>query len=82
MTFSFACPLPCDYKIKVHAKNHDDAVSAIVREGAMQCRNSEKDCRCDKAHLSMPPMPREQLRSVVRLCMREEREYHDSGQMM
>ncbi len=76
MTYSFACPLPCDHEIKVHAKNNDDAVNAIIGAGAMRCRNSEKECHCDKARLCMPPMPREQLRSIVRLCMKEE---HDAS---
>jgi hypothetical protein len=85
VTYSFACPVPCDYKIKVHAKNHDDAVNAIIRGGAIRCRNSEKDCHCDKARLSMPPMPREQLKSIVQLCMKEEYDAsrpHASGQMI
>jgi hypothetical protein len=85
VTYSFTCPVPCDYEIKVNAKNNDDAVNAIIWAGAMRCRNSEKDCHCDKARLSMPPMPREQLRSIVRLCMKEEHDAssrHASGRMI
>ena len=42
MTYSFACPVPCDHEIKVHAKNNDDAVNAIIRAGAIRCRNMRK----------------------------------------
>jgi hypothetical protein len=45
MTYSFACPVPCDYEIKVYTKNNDDAVNAIIRAGAIRCRNIEKNCR-------------------------------------
>jgi len=74
MTYEFACPVPCDYKIKVHAKNNNDAVDAIIMAGAMRCRNMEKECHCEKARLSMTPIPQEQLRSIVLLCMKEKRD--------
>jgi Cdc6-like AAA superfamily ATPase len=72
MTYSFACPLPCDYEITVHANNNDDAVHTIIMAGAMRCRNIEKNCRCEKARVHLPPVTAEQLRSIVRLCMKEE----------
>jgi len=74
MTYEFVCPVPCDYRIKVHAKNNNDAVDAIIKAGAMSCRNMEKECHCEKARLNMMPIPQEQLRSIVLLCMKEERE--------
>jgi hypothetical protein len=73
MTYEFVCPVPCDYKIKVHAKNNNYAVHAIIMAGAMRCRNMERECHCEKARLSMPPIPQEQLRIIVQLCMQEER---------
>ncbi|MGZ3592888.1 MAG: hypothetical protein ACXWL9_03805 [Syntrophales bacterium] len=72
MTYSFACPVPCDYEIKVHAKNNDEAVNAIIRAGAIRCRNIEKNCHCEKARVSLPPVTAEQLRRIVLLCMKEE----------
>ncbi|MGA2330586.1 MAG: hypothetical protein ABSG75_02390 [Syntrophales bacterium] len=74
MTYSFACPVPCDHEIKVYANNNDDAVNAIIRAGAIRCRNIEKNCHCEKAHIQLPPVPAEQLRRIVRLCMKEEHE--------
>jgi hypothetical protein len=74
MTYSFACPLPCDHEIRVYAKNNDDAVNAIIRAGAIRCRNIEKDCLCEKARIQLPPVPAEQLKRIVRLCMKEEYE--------
>ena len=72
MTYSFACPFPCSHEIKVHAENSDAAVNAIIKAGAIRCRNIEKQCRCKEARLKMPPITDEQLRSIVRLCMEEE----------
>ena len=74
MTYSFACPVPCDHEIKVHAKDNDDAVNAIIRAGAIRCRNVEKNCHCEKARVQLPPVTVEQLRRIVRLCMKEESE--------
>lgn len=72
MTYSFACPVPYDHEITVHAKNNDDAVNAIIRAGAIRCRNIEQDCSCEKSRIQLPPVPAEQLRTIVRLCMKEE----------
>jgi len=72
MTYSFVCPLPCTYEVKVHANSKDDAVNAILKAGAISCRNMEKQCRCEEARIEMPPFTNEQLRVVVRLCMEEE----------
>jgi hypothetical protein len=72
MTYSFACPVPCNYKIKVNAINGDDAINKIIMAGAISCRNSNNRCHCKKANHNMPPIKEEQLRNIVRLCMREE----------
>jgi hypothetical protein len=85
MTYEFARPVPCDYKIKVFAKNNNDAVDAIIMAGAMRRRNMEKECHCEKARLGMPPIPQEQLRSIVQLCMEEERDAssrHSGGRII
>ena len=72
MTYSFACPVPCTYEVKVRANNKDDAVGAILEAGAIRCRNEDKQCRCEDARIEMPPFTEEQLRGIVRLCMKEE----------
>lgn len=71
MTYSFACPVPCGYEIKVYAENNDDAINAIIRAGAIRCRNIEQNCRCEKARVHLPPVTAEQLRNIMRLCMKE-----------
>ena len=72
MTYSFACPVPCNYKIRVDAKNGDDAIKKIIMAGAIRCRNINNRFRCEKANHNMPPIKEDQLRNIVRLCMKEE----------
>ena len=72
MTYSFVCPIPCTYEVKVRASSKDDAVGAILKAGAIRCRNIEKQCRCEEARIEMPPFTNEQLRCIVSLCMKEE----------
>jgi hypothetical protein len=72
MTYSFSCPVPCTYEIKVDATNGDDAINKIIIAGAMSCRNINNRCHCEKASHNMPPIKEEQLKNIVRLCMREE----------
>ena len=72
MIYSFVCPVPCNYKIRVDAKNDDDAIKKIIMAGAIRCRNVRNQCHCEKANHNMPPMKEEQLRNIVRLCMKEE----------
>ena len=47
-------------------------MSAIIGAGAIRCRNTEKNCHCEKARVRLPPVAAEQLRKIVRLCMKEE----------
>jgi hypothetical protein len=72
MIYSFVCPLPCNREVKVAAKNILDAIDKIIIAGAMSCRNLKNKCICEKAHIDMPPIPEEQLKDIVSLCMREE----------
>lgn len=73
MTFySFACPAPCNREIKIVANDDLDAVEKMITAGAMSCRNIDNRCSCKQAHLDMYPIPEEQLRQIVSLCMREE----------
>jgi hypothetical protein len=40
--------------------------------GAISCRNIDSQCSCSRAQVDMSPIPEEQLRHIVSLCMREE----------
>ncbi|MHB8908626.1 MAG: hypothetical protein ACYDAA_07085 [Syntrophales bacterium] len=72
MIYSFACPAPCDRKIKVEAHDNLDAIEKIITAGAISCRNSDTQCSCSRAQIELSPIPEEQLRNIVSLCMREE----------
>jgi hypothetical protein len=72
MTYSFACPVPCNREIRVQAKDNLDAVDKIILAGAISCRNGKNRSICEEARFVMPPMPEEQLRNIVGLCIREE----------
>ena len=72
MTYSFACPIPCNREIKVDARDNVEAVKKIIVAGAISCRNINNQCNCKQAHFNMPPIPEEQLQHIVSLCMREE----------
>ncbi len=72
MTYSFACPAPCNREIKVDAHDNLDAVEKIIMAGAISCRNSDNRCSCKHARIDLSPIPEEQLRRIVSLCMREE----------
>ncbi|MBP8746172.1 MAG: hypothetical protein KBH86_13745 [Syntrophorhabdus sp.] len=72
MIYSFACPVPCNYEIRVEAKNGEDAVTRFIRAGAIRCRNVRKGCFCESAKYNFPPLQEEQLKNIVRLCMKEE----------
>jgi hypothetical protein len=72
MIYSFICPTPCNLEIMVEAKNNLDAIDKIIMAGAISCRNSDNQRICEKAHMDMPPIPVEQLKNIVMLCMRQE----------
>jgi hypothetical protein len=70
--YLFACPAPCNREIKVDASNTCDAVEKIIMAGAISCRNIDNHCICKQAPFDMSPIPEDQLRRIVSLCMREE----------
>jgi len=61
MKYSFKCPAPCNYEVKVEAKNDDEGVGKIIKEG---------EAHRKQAHPDMPPMTEEQLKSIVRSGMK------------
>ena len=62
MKYSFTCPAPCNYQIKVDAQYDDEAVRKIMEEGKIHAK---------KAHPDMPPMTEEQMKSMLRAGMKK-----------
>ena len=75
MIYSFACPAPCSRKLEVDACDHCEAIEKVITAGAISCRNVDFRCTCDQASLNMPPIPVDQLRSIVGLSIREGKMY-------
>ncbi len=71
MNYSFKCPFPCNQEITVDAVNPDDAITMMIQEGAMRCRNKDYHCQCNAAHLRMPPIDSSQLKDIVQLYLSE-----------
>ncbi len=62
MKYSFTCPAPCNYEVKVDAGNDGEAVGKIIKAG---------EAHRKQAHPDMPPMTEEQLRTIVRSGMKK-----------
>ncbi len=62
MEYSFKCPGTCNYEVTLEAKNNDEAVRKIIKEG--------EDHR-KQAHPDMPPMTEGQLKIIVRSGMKK-----------
>jgi hypothetical protein len=62
MKYSFTCPAPCNYEIKVDASNDDDAVTKILTEGAKHAKS---------AHPDLPPPSEEQAKAMVRTRLKK-----------
>jgi predicted small metal-binding protein len=62
MKYSFTCPGPCNYEIKVDAKDDQEAIGKIMTEGV---EHAKKD------HPDMPPMTEEQMKSMIRTGMKK-----------
>jgi hypothetical protein len=61
MNYSFACPAPCKYEIKVDAKDDQEAIDKIMMEGI---KHAKKD------HPDMPPMSEGEMKSTIRTGMK------------
>jgi hypothetical protein len=71
-TYSFTCPLPCNRAFKAVANDPLEAAKKIIQEGAFGCRHSDHRRRCTGVHPDLTPIPEEQLKRIVSLCLREE----------
>lgn len=72
MVYTFACPVPCNRIIKVHANTDDDAVKKIIAAGAIGCRNIALSSFCEKGRRHTPALPENRLREIVQLMMESE----------
>jgi predicted small metal-binding protein len=62
MKYSFSCPAPCNYEIKVDAKDDDEAIGKIMAEGI---KHAKKD------HPDMPPMTEGRMKTKIRTGMKK-----------
>jgi hypothetical protein len=62
MKYSFTCPAPCKYEIKVDAKDDGEAVDKIMVEGM---KHAKKD------HPDMPAMSEGEMKSFIRTGMKK-----------
>jgi predicted small metal-binding protein len=62
MKYSFKCPAPCNYEIKVDAQNDNEAMSKLVASGKVHAKEKHPD---------MPPMPEQQLKDMLKAGMKK-----------
>ena len=62
MKYTFTCPAPCKYEIKVDANSDGEAVDKIMAEGIKHAKTDHPD---------MPPMTEGQMKSVILTGMKK-----------
>jgi predicted small metal-binding protein len=62
MKYSFKCPAPCNYEIKVDAQTDDDAMNKIMAAGQVHVRESHPD---------MPSMSEQQMKDMLKAGMKK-----------
>ena len=62
MQYSFKCPAPCNYEIKVDAKDDDDASNKIMAAGKIHAK---------AVHPDMPPMSDTQMKDMFKAGMKK-----------
>jgi predicted small metal-binding protein len=62
MKYSFTCPAPCKYEIKVDAKDEHEAIDKIMAEGI---KHAKKD------HPDMPAMSEGEMKSMIQTGMKK-----------
>ncbi len=69
MMYSFSCPTPCDRVIRVAARDAEEAVRKIIREGGLTCRiGGNRPCK--SPHPQLSPLPDGELRGTIRFMMK------------
>ena len=62
MKYSFKCPAPCNYEIKVDSQTDDEAMNKIMAAGQIHAK---------EAHPDMPPMSEEQMKDMLKAGMKK-----------
>ncbi|MCX5832992.1 MAG: hypothetical protein NTV99_00460 [Deltaproteobacteria bacterium] len=62
MKYSFKCPAPCNYEIKVDAQNDDEAMSKMMAAGKVHVK---------EAHPDKPPMSEQQFKDILKKGMKK-----------
>jgi len=62
MNYSMTCPSPCNQIMKVDAMNDEEAMSKLMVAGKEHLK---------KAHPDVPPMPEEQMKSLLKSNMKK-----------
>ena len=62
MKYSFTCPAPCNYEIKVDAQTDDDAMNKIMAAGKVHAKEK---------HPNMPPMSEQQMKDMFKAGMKK-----------
>jgi hypothetical protein len=61
MTYSFTCPAPCNYEVKVDALNDDEAINKLMAAGKVHAK---------AVHPDMPPMSEQQMKDMLKSGMK------------
>jgi predicted small metal-binding protein len=62
MKYSFQCPAPCNYEIKVDAQTDDEAMNKIMAAGQVHAK---------EAHPDMPSMSEQQMKDMLKAGMKK-----------
>jgi predicted small metal-binding protein len=62
MKYSFKCPAPCNYEIKVDAQNDDEAMNKLMAAGKVHAKEKHPD---------MPPMSEQQRKDMFKAGMKK-----------
>ena len=62
MNYSFQCPAPCNYEVKVDARNDDDAITKLMAAGMVHAKEKHPD---------MPPMSEQQMKDMFKAGMKK-----------
>jgi predicted small metal-binding protein len=62
MKYSFKCPAPCNYEIKVDAQNDDDAMNKFIAAGKVHAK---------EAHPNTTPMSEQKMKDMFKAGMKK-----------
>jgi predicted small metal-binding protein len=62
MKYSFKCPAPCNYELKVDAQNDDEAMTKLMAAGKVHVK---------EAHADKPPIPEKEMKDMLKKGMKK-----------